>query len=120
MVDFKKVGTRIAARKVAEDIFNLLEVPEDYGEDWAEALIEKLTELLPKQPPKEIKSNKKIPISRLGTTIIEFGKHKGKTFDDIPLDYLNWLFTQYEYFIKHLNQYLNHPDLEQYRRGLDK
>lgn len=120
MVDFKKVGIRISARKTADELFTLISIPEEYSSDYAEALLEKLAELLPKPILKAKGAPKEIPIARLGSTVMDFGKHKGKKLDQVPLDYLHWLQSEQETFMWQLNNYLNHPQLEGYRRGLDE
>lgn len=120
MVNFKKVGIRIQGRKVAEELLPLIELPEEMPEEFTEALLERLAEGLPKPTPRVKGTDKPIPVSRLGNTQLDFGKHKGKSFDSTPIEYLQWLYTEQETFNRQLKNYLNHPDLEQYRRGLNE
>lgn len=56
------------------------------------------------------------PIARLGATRIPFGSYDGMAFDEIPLEYLDWLCRSQEEFYKQLRAYLKHPELKS-RRG---
>ena len=51
----------------------------------------------------------------LQSTVIPFGKHKGQTFDEVPLAYLDWLIGQ-EWLNNplkgKLQEYLNHPTIQ--------
>lgn len=60
-----------------------------------------------------------IPIARLGATIMPFGQHKDASFDDIPLEYLDWLCRSQEDFYRDLRAYLKHPELEARRRSTE-
>lgn len=59
------------------------------------------------------------PIARLGATVMPFGAHAGKTFDETPRAYLDWLCSSQESFYKSLRNYLRHPELES-RRGSER
>lgn len=52
----------------------------------------------------------------LSDTVIPFGAHQGKTFDEAPLGYLDWLAGQpwvcYGDFAKRLVQYMKHPAIQ--------
>lgn len=63
-------------------------------------------------------------LSELEKTKLPFGKHQGKTFDDTPLDYLDWLmgegwFTEQRFpdLYPALRDYLNHDTI---KRELEK
>lgn len=61
-----------------------------------------------------------IPIARLGSTVLPFGKYHNHQFDYVPLDYLEWLCRSQEEFLATLKAYMKHPELESRRRGLDE
>jgi hypothetical protein len=52
----------------------------------------------------------------LSATVIPFGAHQGKTFDEAPLGYLDWLIGQpwvsSGEFAKRLTQYIAHPAIQ--------
>jgi uncharacterized protein (DUF3820 family) len=50
-------------------------------------------------------------LEQLSKTVMPFGKHKGKTFDEVPLTYLDWLVGQNlrEPLKSKLEEYLAHP-----------
>ncbi len=52
----------------------------------------------------------------LSETVVPFGAHQGKTFDETPLGYLDWLggqpWVSYGEFAKRLGQYLKHPCIQ--------
>lgn len=119
----QRIKTRVHARGEAQGVFDAIHLsygtppwPDGHGADWAEAFLEKLAELLPKRRVPKPEPEPIIPIAQLGSKIIMFGQHKSKCFDDIPLDYLDWLCATYEDLVKDVRAYLKHPDLET-RRG---
>jgi hypothetical protein len=124
MIDEKRVKARKHARDEAQGAFDMIHLidgtppwPDGYGADWAEAFLEKLAELLPKRRVSEPEPEKPIPIARLGGKVMVFGQHNGKCFDDIPLDYLDWVCAKSEDFVKEVRAYLTHPDLESRRQA---
>jgi hypothetical protein len=44
---------------------------------------------------------------RIGRKTMEFGKYQGRSIDEVPLDYLEWLSDQSRTFAKELDAYLN-------------
>lgn len=111
-----RLRRRIEGRKAAEEIRELLDIGRDPTADpYLDAFIETLRPAAKptNAPPRE-------PIARLGATPLDFGAHRGKTFDDVPVDYLDWLCKSQESSAAALRSYLTHPDLESRRRGLDK
>lgn len=117
MMDEHKVAAKVAGRKAAEELVSLLSVPDGHGADYADILCETLRALLPKRRVPE--PEKPIPIARLGAMQMNFGIHQGKTFDEIPLEYLDWLCRSQEDMCKNLRAYLTHPDLKS-RRPCDQ
>ncbi len=113
----KRLEDRIAGRKMGRDLFSLIKGGDAASRQYMESLIEELQRqnklLHPAPPPPENHT----PITRLGSTIMPFGIHAGKSFDDVPLEYLDWLCRSQEDFYKTLRSYLRHPELESRRRG---
>ena len=69
--------------------------------------------------PIETADVKPEPIARLGAIEMPFGAYAGKSFDETPIEYLDWLCRSDESFYKSLRAYLKHPDLES-RRGSER
>lgn len=113
----KRIEARVAGRNAAKEILPLLSWPDGHGADFAQSFCDTMRELLPRRHTKEDSPPAPIPIARLGQLQMVFGVHKGKHFDDIPLEYLDWLCCQQEDFYKSLRAYLKHPELESRRRG---
>jgi uncharacterized protein (DUF3820 family) len=66
-------------------------------------------ELPAKSPPAEANDAPmdNMAARRFGATVMQFGKHVGKTIDSIPLEYLQWLDQQPETdFRKQLRRYM--------------
>ena len=54
-------------------------------------------------------------LTDLQNTKMPFGKHRGETFDEIPLGYLDWLMGNVELrepLKSRLKEYLTHPTIE--------
>jgi uncharacterized protein (DUF3820 family) len=56
-------------------------------------------------------------LSDLERTVLPFGKHKGKTFDQAPLMYLDWLMgwdgiDSFPHLKRKLAAYLTHPTIK--------
>lgn len=116
MNDTKHIEARIAGRKAAKELFSLLEWPDGHGADYADGLLAALREMLPQRKADIVEPEKPIPIARLGATSIPFGKWLNYTFDETPLEYLDWLCSSQESFCKDLRAYLKHPELAGRRR----
>ena len=115
-VNRKRIAARVEGRKAAGELLELIgELKTD--RDFMQAVIEKIVaecDLAPKPEPAPTPE----PIARLGAMLVPFGQHVGKRFDDVPLDYLDWLCREQESFYKTLRAYLKHPELESRRCGL--
>lgn len=115
-----RIKARVAGRNAADVLsdvaFDEIKEHPNHGADFAEAMIERFGELMPKRADHQPVVPKLEPISRLGQTIIRFGSHCGKKFDNIPVEYLDWLCGQQEELIKELRAYLKHPELQEHRR----
>lgn len=137
-----RVEARVAARKAAKEIIELLSWPDGYGADYADAFVETIRELLPKRRCPicggtehvdplpgtvgrrcikccDVGNSRPVPIARLGATRIEYGEFIGQCYDDIPLERLDWYCRKAEENAKSLRAYLKHPDLESRRRGME-
>lgn len=112
-----RVAGRSDAEEVHESLLNLVsETFPGHGADYAEAFIDRMKELLPSRPSQQPKPDTIVPFARLGATKMPFGAHTGQTFDEAPIDYLDWLCYSQEDFYKTLRAYLTHPECESRRR----
>ena len=53
--------------------------------------------------------------NRLAETIINFGAHRGKRFDEVPLKYLDWCLSQdwlWDETKAHIKAYLSDPSIK--------
>lgn len=110
-----QIGARVAGRKAAREIFELLQWPDGFGADFADGFVDEIRDMLPKRRIEPVPPEKSLPIARLGATRIPFGQYKDQTFDEAPLDYLDWLCRSQEEFYKDLRAYLKHPEVESRR-----
>lgn len=90
--------------------FELLEWPDNYGADFAEAFIDEMRKLLPKRRDAEPAPVKPVPLARAAAVVMPFGEHRGKPLDYVPVEYLDWLCREQETFLLSLQTYLRHPD----------
>ena len=83
---------RIAGRRWAEEVLH--EVEDEGNSDafragfWRE--IRRRVKL--RKPSKTVMSDRKS--REFGRRVVEFGKFRGQRYDDVPLDYLEWLADQ--------------------------
>ena len=111
-----RIQARIDGREAARDLHAMLVDDnckpwvDGTGADYAEALLKELASLLPSRTVREPEPEKPLPLARLAAEVIDFGLHAGKTFDNVPLDYLDWLCRAQEEFLGRLRAYLKHPD----------
>lgn len=107
------ITERVEAGKLAKECLEL--VADQLTSDVMRvAFVEKLRLILIPLTPEQ--STSLAPIGRLGAVQITFGQHAGKCYDDVPLDYLDWLCGQQENNLASLRAYLKHPEIES-RRG---
>jgi uncharacterized protein (DUF3820 family) len=119
-VDASRVTARVEGRKMAVELSTLIPGEQFHDLNFMAACIEELKDMAGlAEPPLVEAIERLLPIARLGSTEIPFGVHKGKTFDDAPLTYLDWLCREQENFYKGLRAYLKHPELKSRRRGID-
>lgn len=114
-VNRKRIAARVEGRKVAADLLDMLDDETKDDRDVMLAVVETITSVCDLAPKPEPAATPE-PIARLGALVIPFGQHVGKRFDDVPLDYLDWLCREQESFYKTLRAYLKHPELESRRR----
>ena len=114
----ERLTQRIAGRKAAEECFELLQGDTEHQHYW-EAFVDEILTLSGVKASQQKEESPPTPIARLGQMQMVFGVHKGKPFDEIPLEYLDWLCGTQEDFYKTLRDYLKHPELESRRRGID-
>ena len=82
---------RIAGREWAEEI--LLDVEggkysEDFQEGFRRAMKRRFRESRNRSDVKPMTDGQ---AREFGKQVIEFGQHRGRRYDDVPLDYLEWL-----------------------------
>lgn len=117
----KRLESRIAGRKAAVEAWEMY-APDICDFYFAESFIDELklrTGIADRERAAAELGDKPESISRLGETAMPFGAHSGKSFDDVPIEYLDWLCRSQEDFYKSLRAYLKHPDLESRRRGIE-
>ena len=109
MNDTETLTRRAAGRQLARDLISVF--ANDINDVDTRAFLDELRTIMlpadkiPKPTPKPI------PLAQLEKTILPFGKYLGHFFDDVPFEYLDWLCRENERFLKVLQQYLKHPDL---------
>lgn len=106
MTEQERIADRIAGREVADSVMDLVEW--GTGSDaFKEAFVERLS------PPKpKVESGwPDVPLARLESMTLPFGKYQGVRLCDVPLDYLQWLVAEQEEFYAMLRAYLRHPDV---------
>ena len=116
-VNRSRIASRVRGREVVAELLSLLDADVRDDPNAMEAIVESLEAFTNRNNPKTPEPTVE-PIARLGAMLLPFGKHVGKRFDDVPLDYLDWLCREQEGFYKTLRAYLKHPELESRRRGL--
>ncbi len=85
---------RIDGRVFAEEVFRDVEET-NFSDDfrmgfWRE--VRRLSKVKARQSDKTAMSDERS--WEFGCRIVEFGKFRGKRYDDVPLDYLEWLADQ--------------------------
>lgn len=115
-VNRSRIASRVRGREAVADLLSLLDAEVRDDPNAMEAIVEALECFTNRNKPAEPVAVE--PIARLGAILVPFGQHLGKRFDDVPLDYLDWLCREQESFYKMLRAYLKHPELESRRRGL--
>lgn len=116
-VNRSRIASRVRGREVVAELLSLLDADVRDDPNTMEAIVESLEAFTNRNKPKTPGPTVE-PIARLGAMLLPFGQHVGKRFDDVPLDYLDWLCREQEGFYKTLRAYLKHPELESRRRGL--
>lgn len=108
---------RVEGSKYAVQLLSLIASRDLEDADYMDGLVERMIRDGSHKPIEEETDDKPEPIARLGATEMPFGLHAGKSFDEVPIEYLDWLCRSQEGFYKSLRSYLRHPDLESRRRG---
>ncbi len=114
-INRKRIASRIAGRRYARELLQLVTEEHRQDTDYMEAIVEefeKFTRRGVAEPAEGLP-----PIARLGATMIPFGMHGGKSLDDVPLEYLDWLCREQEGLHGAVRAYLKHPELEGRRRA---
>lgn len=83
----------IAMRKAAEDLIELATT--EYGRDerfWEVVRNHAVAFApMPPSPPETIAPLSDEAARKFGRIVLSFGLHRGKRYDEVPLDYLEWL-----------------------------
>jgi len=113
----KEIAARVAGRKQAAEILDLLEYDKDTKQQFGGAFLDEIHQhLIGKQPEEKPNPANIEPIGRLGATIMRFGEFSGMPFDNVPMERLDWYLRTAEENVKVLRAYLTHPEIES-RRG---
>lgn len=111
------IAARVAGRHSAVQVAPILEWPNNHGADFADGFLSEMKKLLPQRKADIVEPERLQPITRLGATVIEYGVYKGNSYDEIPIERLDWYLRMAEENAKSLRAYLKHPELEARRRG---
>jgi len=105
MSDEQRIAERVRARMLASEFVNVMTDELSQNNDSEETSVNSLhfwetlrdiaTEMAP-LPVEKAKAFEVDPLDdteaeRMGRNIVEFGKHAGKCYRDVPTDYLEWL-----------------------------
>ena len=107
---------RVAGSLYAVELMQLVKSSDLEDADYMDGFLDRLNREFGQQEMSDVADVNPLPIARLGRTVIDFGGHKGKCFDDIPLAYLDWLCRTQGEFYRDLRAYLTPPEWEA-RRG---
>ena len=111
---------RVAGSLFAVELMALIPSADFADANFMGGLIDRIKRDSSSEPIEDVSDVKPEPIARLGNTAMPFGQYAGKLFDDVPLEYLDWLCRSQEDFYKDLRAYLKHPELESRRRGTNR
>lgn len=111
---------RVEGSLYAVQLLSLIASKDLEDADYMDGLVERMIRDGSHAPIEDVADVKPEPIARLGATEMPFGQHAGKTFDETPIEYLDWLCRSQEGFLKTLRSYLKHPELESRRRGTER
>jgi len=106
------LARRVAGSLMAVELASLIASSDIEDADYMDGLLDRLNRDFGQQEITDVADVKPEPIARLGKTIMPFGQYKDNSFDDIPLEYLDWLCRSQEDFYRNLRAYLKHPDVE--------
>src|SRR3989304_3757079 len=91
------IKRRGAGRHMAPELYTLID-GDTADRVYMESLIEELRLKSSFAEPTPEVASKPEPIARLAANTMPFGAHVGKTFDEVPLAYLDWLCRSQEDF----------------------
>jgi len=102
------IAANIKSRKAAEEMLDLIREEANNSPNptafWQTIVA---ASPLPTKPTNnEIKKLNGGESRAFGCGLMKFGKYSGQRIDEIPLDYLQWLVTEQETFLKKLQGYL--------------
>ena len=118
MANSESLKRRVQGSQYAVQLLSLIPSCDLEDADYMDGLVERMIRD-GSHSPIETADVKPEPIARLGAIEMPFGAHAGKSFDETPIEYLDWLCRSNESFYKSLRAYLKHPDLESRRRGME-
>ena len=112
----ESLARRVAGSLYAVELMQLVKSSDLEDADYMDGFLDRLNRDFGQQEIEDVGDVKPIPIARLGSIVMPFGQHQGKCFDDVPLEYLDWLCRSQEEFYRDLRAYLKHPELESRRQ----
>lgn len=107
---------RVAGSLYAVELMQLVQSSDLEDADYMDGFLDRLNREFGQSEMNDVAQPSLTPIARLGATVMPFGGHKGKTLDEVPLAYLDWLCRSQEEFYRDLRAYLKHPELESRRQ----
>lgn len=114
----KRIKSLVDGRETAETVLGMLYPWQREDEHFMAAFVQEII----KSSGLAVEARKpeidKTPacFERLRSTTIEFGKYAGLTYDEVPLNYLDWICGQQEDSLLLLRGYLMHPQLKNHIR----
>lgn len=85
------IEDRIAGRQHAEEFIQLVNTGSDAYRAAAAAAMRFYADSVIGKPPTEFRVMTEAESAAFESNVITFGKHQGKAFIDVPIDYLAWI-----------------------------
>lgn len=102
-MDTTRIDSRVRGRGVATDLASLIEFELQCDRHAMDALAEYFEQFRIREDTRKIVE---LTMTQLAAERIPFGIHAGKRFDEIPVEYLDWLCGEQEGFYQKLRAYL--------------
>lgn len=112
----ERIAQRIKGREAANKLLEAVDKRKMTSPPFRQGFYRRMCEASAESTG-DVANSKPEPIARLGKTRVPFGKYKSQPFDNVPVEYLDWLCREQEEFYADLRKYLTHPELAA-RRGI--